>query len=134
MSKGARGPSCPYCSAPAKLVTGEAVYPHREQYARDLFWCCAPCRAYVGVHRGTTKPLGRLANFELRREKIAAHRAFDQLWQSGRMERSEAYRSLANMLGIPAAACHIGMFDAAQCRLVVQVCAELLSSTEAPAT
>jgi hypothetical protein len=93
------------------------------------FWQCAPCDAYVGCHSGTTNPLGRLANAELRQAKIAAHAAFDPLWKfhtfkdgHQSMTRNAAYQWLADQLGIPRADCHIGMFDVDRCRLVIALC------------
>lgn len=59
---------CSYCNNEAKLVSGNVIYPHRPDLAYLRFWQCAPCAAYVGCHKGTTKPLGRIANAELRQE------------------------------------------------------------------
>jgi len=117
---------CPYCHRDAVLVQGAVIYPRRQDLYHRNFWHCPPCDAYVGTHRrnkrhGLTgiEPLGRLANAELRKAKIAAHAAFDPLWASGRMTRKAAYAWLANMLGIPVANCHIGMFDVDGCQAVV---------------
>lgn len=74
---------CPYCRQPAKLVTGAAMYPHRPDLIHKWFYRCFPCDAHVGCHPGTRNPLGRLANFELRTAKIAAHAAFDPIWRNG---------------------------------------------------
>jgi hypothetical protein len=98
------------------------VYPHRPDLFHKRFWHCAPCEAYVGCHTGTEKPLGRLANSELRREKIKAHAAFDPIWKSKEMARKEAYAWLSEQLGISPANTHIGMFDVDDCRAVVAVC------------
>lgn len=106
---------CPYCFRPAVLVRGPVVYPHRPDLAPKCFWRCAPCDAYVGCHPGTQKPLGRLANAELRAAKQLAHSYFDRLWREGRMTRKEAYRQLGESMGLPAGATHIGMFDVEQC-------------------
>lgn len=119
---------CPYCNNEAQLVSGEVVYPHRPDLYDKHFWVCVPCDARVGCHDGTTKPLGRLANAELRQAKMAAHAAFDPLWQRWKaltgLPRSKAYAWLAQQLGIPHKDCHIGMFDVDQCERVVQVCLE----------
>lgn len=40
---------------------------------------------------------------------MAAHRAFDPLWQSGRFKRNAAYRELAKRMQISTIVCHIGM-------------------------
>lgn len=67
--------ACDYCGDAAKLVTGKAIYPHRPDLFRLHFWQCEPCGAYVGCHKKEggngdgTKPLGRIANAELRAAK-----------------------------------------------------------------
>ena len=116
---------CPYCSQPAKLVTGQDIYPHRRDLWAKKFWQCAPCDAYVGCHQGGEIPLGRLANAELRAAKMRAHAAFDPLWKEGTMSRTEAYAWLSRTLGIPGKECHIGMFDVDRCRKVVDACSDL---------
>jgi len=115
-------PDCPYCGKPSELVGGDAIYPHREDLYNKRFYRCAPCKAYVGCHPNTEKPLGRLANAELRRAKMDAHKAFDSTWKSGALSRSQAYRWLAESLEIPADECHIGMFDVEACHKVIEAC------------
>lgn len=123
---------CAYCdSDTAEMVKGREIYARRGHWDEAWFWRCARCSAYVGCHPGTQKPLGRLANAELRKAKSAAHRSFDRLWRakiarencSKKKARGAAYGWLAKQLGIDSADCHIGMFDVAQCRRVVEVCA-----------
>ena len=117
---------CPYCQQKAELVTGDVIYPHRPDLHQLQFWQCVPCMAYVGCHRGTTRPLGRLADAELRQAKQDAHAAFDELWKqitpAGTFDRSGAYKWLARQLGIEVRQCHIGMFDVETCRRVVAIC------------
>lgn len=118
---------CPYCSEPAALVTGAEVYPHRTDLSHKFFWQCAPCGAYVGTHKDSADhaPLGRLANAELRHWKMAAHTAFDPLWRPythGGVRRKDAYAWLAEALEMEVRDCHIGMFDVAQCKRVVEAC------------
>jgi hypothetical protein len=115
-------PICPYCNKSAVLVTGHKIYPHRTDLYSKHFWHCEPCDAYVGCHPQTINPLGRLANKELRQAKMAAHTAFDPIWQSEEMTRSEAYAWLATTLGISLDDCHMGMFDVDTCERVVEAC------------
>lgn len=114
--------SCPYCGEHAQLVSGKEIYPHRPDLHALPIYACLPCEAYVGCHPGTMKPLGRLANAELRKAKMAAHTAFDPIWKSGQMKRKQAYRWLAELLGIEVNDCHIGEFDVEMCRKVVSLC------------
>jgi hypothetical protein len=60
-----------------------------------------------------------MANRELRKAKNNAHSAFDPLWKSRDMTRHGAYEWLSDVLGIPQAECHIGMFDVDMCERVV---------------
>ena len=122
---------CAYCGAGCELVTGRDVYPHRRDLASIKIWRCVPCEAHVGCHPGTSNPLGRVANAELRRAKMAAHAAFDPLWKSKRMKRRDAYGALAKALGISVHDTHIGMFDVEMCRRVVDAVRRI--EGEAPA-
>lgn len=119
--------TCPYCDEPAYLTTSRRVYNGRD--FGDIY-LCQPCWAWVGVHKGTTQPLGRLANAALREWKKAAHAAFDPLWKvkmerdgcSKTKARKEGYYWLSQQLGIKYADCHIGMFDTELCQRTVEIC------------
>lgn len=120
-------PICPYCRNPAKLITGQELYPHRPDLFKIKVWQCAPCDARVGCHRNGdgTRPLGRLANAELRVAKQQAHAAFDPIWKARSetsLTRKEAYAWLSEQLDINFKDCHIGEFDVIQCRKVVAIC------------
>lgn len=86
-----------------------------------MIYYCPQCGAYVGVHKGTDRAKGRLANAELRRCKIEAHRYFDELYKRGLMKRREAYKWLSDQLGLPPEYTHIGMFNPETCAKVVDV-------------
>lgn len=114
---------CPYCSGEVQKVRGEKIYPHRPDLHRLKFFLCGPCDAYVGCHaKGKGfKPLGRLANKELRQWKMRAHKEFDPIWRSGRMNRYEAYKWLAEQMGKTSRECHIGKFDVGDCMRVIEI-------------
>lgn len=118
---------CPYCDVQAALVPGSTIYLERGDLAGKMFYRCEPCQAWVGCHPGTTTPLGRLANAELRAAKMRAHFAFDRLWKARRAlgvldARSKAYKWLTAMLGIERKDCHIGLFDVQTCERVIALC------------
>ena len=115
-----KAPACPYCRERSQLVNGSKIY-NSNQFNGQLFYACMPCQAWVGCHKGTDKPLGRLANKELRAAKMKAHAAFDPIWKHGG-DRRGAYAWLAEQLGIESKACHIGMFDVPMCERVVEIC------------
>ena len=88
-----------------------------------MVWICSDwpkCDAYVGCQKGTDRPLGRLANPELRFWKKKAHDTFDKLWKHGEMNRTNAYAWLSRELAITPDKCHIGMFDVDQCKAVCE--------------
>ena len=109
---------CPYCDQQARYMDSKHIY-HGVSYG--MSYVCLPCQAWVGVHKGSDKPLGRLANAELRSWKIKAHAAFDPLWKSKKMSRGAAYRLLQDKLGIDKSECHIGMFDVDTCKRTIEV-------------
>ncbi len=117
---------CPYCGAKVLLRKASYVYTIKnadEKYSK--VWVCSnypECDAYVGCHKGTDIPMGRLANARLRTLKKEAHKQFDPLWKSDFMSRREAYKWLSDMLNIPLEQCHIGMFDIKQCQRVIHLC------------
>lgn len=125
--------TCPYCSKPAEKVTGLSVYPHRSDLQAKIFWrCSGKCAAWVGCHPGTSVPMGRLANDELRLWKRKAHAAFDPLWRvcahnkkKKGSARGRAYQALADILGIPVQDCHIGEFDEALCQRTIAAIPQL---------
>lgn len=128
-------PECPYCGHRAELVSSTEVYGQKGNYGK--LWLCRPCKAWVGCHKGTEKPLGRLANAELRRAKMAAHAAFDPLWKDhpdppwGKPgDRRAAYTWLADRLSILPRNCHIGMMGVEMCEYVVIVCEPYTSRLE----
>lgn len=126
----AEPPLCPYCGDPSERASGTDVYPNRPDLAEKIVFICRPCGAWTGCHPGTTRPLGRLANAELRAAKMAAHAAFDPLWKAKKKltgcskskARGLGYRWLSEQLGIAAGHCHIGMMDVDECRRVVEIC------------
>ena len=56
---------CDYCGRETEYVDSKVIYG--KSYGK--IYLCRNCMAYVGVHKGTDKPLGRLANAELRKRK-----------------------------------------------------------------
>lgn len=57
----------------------------------------------------------------LAKARIRAHQLLDVNWRFGGMSRSEAYRLLAERMGLPPAWCHIGMFDEKQCAQAIDI-------------
>ncbi len=120
---------CDYCGEPAELLYGaERNYPYQRDYGP--VWACVPCKAWVGCHPGTTNPLGRLADAELREWKMLAHAAFDPLWRAkNRREgcskgyaRRSGYRWLATQMGKSTEEMHIGYLDVDDCKRVIEIC------------
>ncbi len=111
--------TCQHCGSACAIVGNEHIYgrPYGEWPWAIL---CSGCRAYVGLHPYTGIPLGTLATPLMREARQRAKYVFNQLWENGRMTRSEAYAWLAGELGIADVEhCHIGWFDVAQCQRVI---------------
>lgn len=111
---------CPYCGRRAAFVDTREIYG----VSYGMAYLCRPCGAYVGCHGDSDVPKGTLANAELRYWRKQAHGAFDPLWKTGpyRHHRNGAYEWLAAQMRLPKEKTHIGMFDVAQCKQVIQIC------------
>lgn len=109
---------CRFCHGPVEIRHHEDHY-HGNSYG-DWPWpwlyACRDCDASVGMHPFTAIPLGILADKATREARKRAKAPFQRLYQSGRMTRDEAYRQLAQRMGIPHEECHFGWFDVALCQ------------------
>ena len=114
--------NCPYCGSSVSIQDSKIVYGISD-YGK--IWLCdnyPECDVFVGAHKHDDKPKGTLANRQLRQWRKNAHTVFDPLWKSGKMSRSQAYKWLAQELGLPAKQTHIAMFDVDICQQVVKIC------------
>lgn len=128
------GKICPYCGKPTEFVDSSVIYG----ISYGMIYLCQDCDAYVGVHKGTDKSLGRLANSELREAKKQAHYYFDKIAKTGLINkiykkyipnisnRNKAYKWLSLQLNIPVKNCHIGMFDIPECKKVIELCKPII--------
>ena len=111
---------CNNCGGPVRVVNNAEIYgkPYGEwpwAYRCDD----RVCDSYVGLHPFTALPLGTLAGKALRDLRSEAKDLFNPIWQEEYMTRAEAYRWLAEKLGIPQEQCHFGHFDADRCKVVM---------------
>lgn len=110
---------CPECGA--RMVLRNSVH--------GPFYGCRSyprCQATHGAHKATGQPLGVPADQATKRERMAAHTLFDQLWKGKilrgghrshpDMDRGEAYAWMAAAMGLTKDEAHIGRFDAEQCQ------------------
>lgn len=115
---------CRYCGSEVVFTSNAEIYG--KEYGEGKCYLCRNRRAFVGVHPGTDKPLGTLADEELRRWRKAAHFWFDQIWKKPLRitTRYKAYGWLAERLGIPREHTHIGMFEKEECEKTIELSRE----------
>jgi ssDNA-binding Zn-finger/Zn-ribbon topoisomerase 1 len=109
---------CPYCGSHALLRHSREVYGR----TYGFMWVCTnfpECDAYVGAHKNSNKPLGTLANKELRDLRVRAHNVFDRVWRQGGLTRSQAYKLLREKMGMTEDEAHIAKMNAEQCKRVL---------------
>lgn len=66
--------------------------------------------------------MGTLADGDLRYKRIQTHRAFDWLWTSGLMTKSQAYKWMQAKLGISSSQAHIAKFSYYLCDQLIAAC------------
>ncbi len=116
---------CRYCGGPVRLVPAELVFgasTERLGLLNEMLYQCQNCNARVGCHKGTTRPLGDVANEMLRLKRMETHRVFDEMWRRLKWSRTKAYKWLAKEMGLPDKEAHIGGFEMAQCQFVIDLC------------
>jgi hypothetical protein len=91
--------TCPYCQSAAVLKDAFVIY--RKLGFGEVYHCEKCVDVYVGVHKGTTKPKGTLANKALRELRMRVHAVFDPIWRDGNaVERCEAYAAAAQVMKV----------------------------------
>ena len=92
---------CPYCGRLAVLRPAEYVYGKRNLNPDNYLYVCSGypfCDSYIGVHKKSMRPMGTLANGDLRHKRIEAHRALNKVVQTGIMTKHGVYIWLQNRL------------------------------------
>lgn len=120
---------CPYCGSPVVFRSADGIY--RDNKNRTMLYVCArypECDAYVRVHKGTKKPMGSLADHNLRSLRREAHRHFNCLYESGLMDKQQAYQWLADLISAPMSEAHIGHLGEYYCRQVIKESRKVLES------
>lgn len=121
---------CPYCKRKTILTDSSEVYGGKSY---GLIYICTKCKAYVGVHKGTTKPLGTPASKKLRTLRIQVHTYLDELWSHSpnskkSKNRKNTYKWLSEKMNIPKEKTHVGMFTESQCIEAIEILREELIS------
>jgi hypothetical protein len=118
-----------HCGACAVLRPASVV--HGEKAIEEYLFVCSrypECDSYVGVHKNSLKPLGTLAGKELRGKRIEAHKAFNQLWKSGMMEKWQAYKWMEAKFGLNSRQAHIAKFSGYMCDELIAISGQAIQN------
>lgn len=115
--------ACPECHA-------DLVLRYSPRTTKKFYGCARypACRGAHGAHPDG-HPLGIPVDAATRQARIAAHEAFDKLWQppDSFITRAEAYAWLrGNFYWLDPEDVHIGRFDRDQCELVADYAGQYL--------
>lgn len=109
--------NCPYCNKIALWCENKEKYGRNYGKSYMCYWC-KPCDAYVGCHNNTKKPLGTMANKELRQWRMKVHEHIDPVWKSGTVTRNQVYSDISYILGMTF---HTGESDIETCKKVLAI-------------
>lgn len=108
--------SCPLCGYDVILLD-------RTADDRGQWWSvkyrCLGCEAYVGTHPHSVYPLGTLADADLRKRRMAVHRAIDYLWKDCDWERNKVYALMSRLMSTQDF--HVGHLSKAECSQALKV-------------
>ena len=106
-------PICPYCGKPSALMTQKEWYG--KDFSGRMLYGCRSCDASVGTHPNG-KPLGTLANKELKLLRQQCHALIDPIWQNGILNRYEVYARIKKQFQIE----HIGESTKEECLRLIK--------------
>lgn len=107
--------NCPYCQKEAVWTENKAIYG-RNYGMSYMCYLCKPCNAYVGCHENSRRPLGTMANAELREWRKKTHAILDPIWKNKKMSRGQVYTMLQDHFGKEI---HVGASDVEQCKAII---------------
>ena len=114
---------CPCCKRKEVcIVKGNKVYGSGYEHL-DLYQC-ETCLALVGMHtdeENKKAPKGLLADSDTRQMRKRCHEVFDPMWKQERKTRSEAYKYLSVIMGVPMSMAHFACFDYEMCRRFIEL-------------
>jgi ssDNA-binding Zn-finger/Zn-ribbon topoisomerase 1 len=110
---------CPYCDGLTQLRDNIIIYKTKSYGMAYVCENYPDCDAYVGCHPGSSKPLGTLADAELRRWRNKTHAELDPLWKGPlrKMSRNKAYELGAKLLNVKEF--HVGWCELEDCKTLV---------------
>ena len=94
-----------------------------------MFYVCSgypECNAYVSANQKNNRPLGTMADGELRNLRIQAHRALREIWTQGYMTKNSTYHWLSGKLALSGegnTCCHVCTY---RCMETIRLANELL--------
>lgn len=91
--------------------------PRQTRYG--VRWSCPVEGCTVVCWNGDTSTP---ADDQTRQARHAAHAIFDPLWQRAGLSKGEAYKQLADYMGLTQKQAHIGRFTKEQCEQVLAFC------------
>lgn len=125
---------CVYCLGYTDLVDSIEVY----QQSYGLIYICRTCAAWCGVHAGSDQSLGTVSQKPLRDLRHQAHLIFDPICEAKRLKdnvskrksKAAGYKWLSQLLDIEIETSHIGYFNIAQCKKVIEACKSFYPTPE----
>ena len=86
------------------------------------------CDSYIGAHKKSMRPMGTMADSNLRNKRIEAHRALDAIWKNGYMTKHSTYIWLQNRLNLREKDTHIGKFSYYLCEQTIRECTDYIKA------
>lgn len=115
---------CNLCTGKVALVENKAVYGRNRGW--PWIWQCqeSGCRAYVGCHTNTYKPLGLLADRRTRTARKAAYASLEAYCNRMGIPHSNMAGWVAKQLNVSVSRSGIGWLDINQCRQLIELCSQ----------
>lgn len=113
---------CNLCGGNVEYIPNSMIYG--KSYGSGWCYRCSQCKAFVGTHKtNPLKPLGVLADKEMRILRMKCHKILDSTWKTPN-ERTKAYDDLAVRLGYEKGDCHFSWMSKEELKTALAVLEE----------
>ena len=110
---------CSSCNSPMRVLTGASLYLPAKLH-KTKYLACVPCDMRVTLDI-TGNVMGTVAPANLRRSRQRVHRHMVRYIKESHRDKKSTYAWLGAKMRLPGGACHVALFDTAQCVKAMQI-------------
>ncbi len=121
---------CNCCMNRTVVLRNNSFVYGREFGSWPWIYLCEHCGSHVSLHSFTALPKGSLADKPTREARKRCKNLFIPIHNRRMMSRTQAYKKLAEKLGLKRSDCHFALFDVDMCEKAAIAALEIINEVE----